>query len=504
MSDYRPEASGRSAVKTELTSAHLTWSRLLISLASGLFVPASGCKLSARTRTGQLRELSWLPIVCIWGRTDAQSPKVLHVLRRWASWSRSGRWLAGGIAAVVLAMAIAWLLFVPVADWFAHHDVGSAKGSLHEVALDNARGRLLTLAAGLLAGGALVFTALNFNLLRRTSERTDLWQRRTHELTEQGQVTDRYTKAIEQLGSDKLDVRIGGIYALERVARDSARDHSTVMEVLTAFIREHSCEQWPPPDSDGQERKPSIRPDVQAAVTVVARRDAQRDTQTVDLAGARLAGANLKGANLAGANLVSVDFSHASLATVNLNQAELFDADFTYADLHKADLSHALSLRANFSGADLSGSDLTITMLLDARLESAHLVRAKLHRAYLDGADLNGADLNGADLIHAQITRARLVGADLTGANLTNAMLYSSDLTGANLHNANLTGAMLGSELSAADLRAADIHAADLTAADLAGATWPANAPVPEGWKLDDDSGRLDVADSHAEPADAN
>ena len=61
-------------------------------------------------------------------------------------------------------------------------------------------------------------------------------------------MTDRYTKAIEQLGSDKLDVRIGGIYALERIARDSARDHPTVMEVLTAFIREHSREQWPPPD----------------------------------------------------------------------------------------------------------------------------------------------------------------------------------------------------------------------------------------------------------------
>ena len=72
---------------------------------------------------------------------------------------------------------------------------------------------------------------------------------------EQGQVTDRYTKAIEQLGSDKLDVRIGGIYALERIARDSARDHPTVMEVLTAFIREHSHEQWPPPDPGaGQER----------------------------------------------------------------------------------------------------------------------------------------------------------------------------------------------------------------------------------------------------------
>ena len=98
------------------------------------------------------------------------------MLKRWAAWPPGIRWLAG-IAAVVLAVAIVWALFVPVADWLARHDVGSATGSLHETALDNARGRLLTLGAGLVAAGALVFTALNFNLLRRNSEQTDQWQR---------------------------------------------------------------------------------------------------------------------------------------------------------------------------------------------------------------------------------------------------------------------------------------------------------------------------------------
>ena len=221
--------------------------------------------------------------------------------KRWATLPQGIRWLAG-IAVVVLALAIVWALFVPVADWLAHHDVGSVTGSLHETALDNARGRLLTLGAGLFAAGALVFTARNFTLSR------------------EGQVTDRYTKAIEQLGSDKLDVRIGGIYALERVARDSARDHPTVMEVLTAFIREHSHEQWPPTSSpDGREPERSTRPDVQAAVTVVGRRDARQDIRAHrphrrvtsrrgphrrvprrrDLTGADLTGANLTGANLA-------------------------------------------------------------------------------------------------------------------------------------------------------------------------------------------------------------
>ena len=189
-------------------------------------------------------------------------------------------WLVA-IAAVVLALAIVWALFVPVADWLAHHDVGSVTGPLHETAVDNARGRLLTLGAGLFVAGALVFTARNFTLSR------------------EGQVTDRYTKAIEQLGSDKLDVRIGGIYALERVARDSARDHPTVMEVLTAFIREHSHEQWPPSDhpaSRGQER--STRPDVQAALTVVGRRDPARNIRWIDLSGADLTGADLNEAVL--------------------------------------------------------------------------------------------------------------------------------------------------------------------------------------------------------------
>ena len=142
--------------------------------------------------------------------------------------------VAGGIAAVALAVAIAWVLLGPATDLIAAHDVSALAPSLRaahlQAARETARTQLLTLGAGVFAAGALVFTWRNFTLSR------------------EGQVTDRYTKAIGQLGSKKLDVRIGGIYALERVARDSRRDHPTVMEVLAAFIREHSHEQWPVPE----------------------------------------------------------------------------------------------------------------------------------------------------------------------------------------------------------------------------------------------------------------
>ena len=237
----------------------------------------------------------------------------------------------------MLALAIVWVLLVPAGDWLAHHDVGSAKGTSLQTARDAARGRLLTLGAGLLAAGALVFTARNFTLSR------------------EGQVTDRYAKAIEQLGSDKLDVRIGGIYALERIARDPAEDHPTVMEVLTTFIREHSHEQWPPPDPDGQERERSTRPDVQAAITVVGRRNAKRDIRFIDLLGAVLARAVLPD----GAVLDYADLTGAHLTGAHLTRADLFCAVLTDADLAAANLTGAYLTNANLADADLRSANLT-------------------------------------------------------------------------------------------------------------------------------------------------
>jgi Pentapeptide repeats (8 copies) len=326
------------------------------------------------------------------------------MLKRWTAWPRGIRWLIGGISAVVLALAITWVLFVPIADWLAHHDVGSARGPLLQTARDAARGRLLTLAAGLFAVGALVYTARNYSLSR------------------EGQVTDRYTKAIEQLGSKELDVRIGGIYALERIARDSARDHPTVMEVLTAFIREHSHEQWPPPDLGGSEQERSTRPDVQAAVTVVGRRDAERDIQPIDLTGATLTRATLTGASLAAAHLAAAD-----------------------------------------------------------------LVGADLRRAYLDAADLTGANLVGANLALASFAETSPFGGEVRRhAGLFGLIVhFRANLTDADLTGADLTGTIFGG-------------------ARLDGARWPQDAKVPQGWKLDTSSGRLEAAGTDPEPAKGN
>jgi len=239
-------------------------------------------------------------------------------------------------------------LALPVGGWLAHHDVGLAWQPRPLAARDAARGRLLALGAGLLAMGALVVTA------------------RSRARSRAGQLAGRYALALGQLGREELDVRIGGIRALERVARDSPGHHPAVMGMLADFIRERSGHHLPPPGPGGQAPERSPRPDVQAAITALGRRRTERDLGPVDLAGADLAGADLTGADLGGAVLA------------------------------RADLLAATLVRADLSGADLGG----------ARLTSANLAGADL-----TGADLSDADLTGADLASAELTRAELTGA---------------------------------------------------------------------------------------------
>jgi uncharacterized protein YjbI with pentapeptide repeats len=274
--------------------------------------------------------------------------------------------------------------------------------------------------AGLAALGSLVLTS------------------RTYRLTQQGQLSDRYTKAIAQLGDDKLDVRLGGIYALERIAVDSKRDHPTVVEVLSAFVRERSAPiQRVRPVNRRTAHPPIFRKqvklgtEIQAALTVLGRLPRRAGVSRGDLRQANLTGASLHRANL----------TEAELGRTYLTKVNLFEANLTEANLGRADLTNAI------------------------------LAKANLIEAWFKEADLTGANLGGADLTGANLTEADLTGADLYRADLTGADLYQADLTGADLSKANLTSAK---NLTQNQLDAAKGN--EIT-------QLPAGLRRPEGWR---------------------
>jgi uncharacterized protein YjbI with pentapeptide repeats len=268
-------------------------------------------------------------------------------------------------------------------------------------------------------------------------------------VSEDKQVTERFSKSIEHLGSDKIDIRLGGIYALEQIAIDSAKYHWTIVEILSAFVREKCpLDNFDPPAGNSEqtsveaqsEQKTSVSApkkvgvDIQAAMTVLGRRKAQDPPdKSIDLRSVNLPFIEIQEASLRGANLSGADLSGANLIRADLSEAFLYGANLSGADLDEADLNEA-----NLSGANLSGADLG-----GANLYGANLNEANLSGAFLDGAKLYGANLHGANLHGAFLWGANLSGADLNGADLSGADLSGADLSGANLNWANLCEADL-------------------------------------------------------------
>jgi hypothetical protein len=179
--------------------------------------------------------------------------------------------------------------------------------------------------------------------------------------TEEKQITERFTRAIEHLGNQQSSViRLGAIYSLERIAGDSERDHWVVMEVLAAFVRE---------TASLSKHENSIEPiseEIQAALTVIKRRDVNKDPKysSLDLSRTYLRKANFRGETVKNlffykcssrfSDLSNIDFTKSNLSLADFSSAKIIASNFTNANLSSADFSNALTENANFSSANLT------------------------------------------------------------------------------------------------------------------------------------------------------
>jgi len=167
-------------------------------------------------------------------------------------------------------------------------------------------------------------------------------------------ITENFSKAVEQLGSDQLPTRLGGIYSLERISRESERDYWPIMETLTAFVREGRPSTSAPISSavemvtkaePSQKRGPPT--DIQAVLDVLGRREKKvrkQDKDCLHLEGADLRGANLISGHFEGANFNKANLAGAYLKHTNLKDAFLWDAKLNGAILVSTQLKGATGL----------------------------------------------------------------------------------------------------------------------------------------------------------------
>ncbi|AKB31106.1 Pentapeptide repeat family protein [Methanosarcina siciliae HI350] len=330
-------------------------------------------------------------------------------------------------------------------------------------------------------------------------------------VAQEGQITERFTRAVDQLGNPAMEIRLGGIYALERIANESEKDYWPIMEILTAYVRKNSSIDAIENknvtllaiDIQANESKQKEVPetkkialDIQAVLTVLGRRkntfyDGESNSlnlshsrlQAADLEKANFEGADLEGANLEGANLVMTHLEEANLRNAHLEEADFFETHLQ---------------QANLGGAYLEKTYITNSYLVEASLMGAHLEDADFRWTHLEGADLVGAYLKRANLEGSHLEGSHLIEANLTEANLKGAYLgkvefeevepyvisskeddgirliaagkktdyedfFEIELKGANLASANLASA----NLTRADLSEANLPRADLSEANL-------------------------------------
>ncbi|NUK72572.1 pentapeptide repeat-containing protein [Streptomyces lunaelactis] len=337
-----------------------------------------------------------------------------------------------GASAAGLALLAVVVLFLP--GLVVDHDLAGAiiapKDRLG--AVNNVRTTLLQAVGGI---AIFVGAYVTWRQLRVSQEGLNA--------TREGQITDRFGQAVEQTGSDKLDVRIGGLYALWRVADHSDRDREAVIAIMAAFIRTHLP--WPGAETG------SHAPAADTLINSVQPLETRSADAQVALT---CLGVLCEGRRPEWLNLIATDLRRADCDGLHLQGVILDRACLEAASIFRSDLT-----RASLAGAVLRHAELTTSTLRFARCVAADLRGARLVETDLEDADFTGADLREADLCNA-----RAANASFRQANLSMADLRGADLSTADLREARLEGARASSRTlwpSGFDTSRAGVTAAD-------------------------------------------
>jgi len=246
--------------------------------------------------------------------------------------------------AVVAALLVACAVFAPA--WIVRHDLGAGGGTGLSAgdrltAVNDVRVTLLQGLAGVVAlGGVALGAVMTLRQIRVTRE---------------GQFIDRFSKAIDQLSSDHVGTRMGGIYAMEQIAEAAPSYRGHIGALLASFVRQHAP--WPPSrpleevDLERQRYHGGLRDDIGGAMAALSRR-----AMVLPGTGIELEKVDLRGADLAGHDLSRFCFAGSNLEGANMTGCDLTGTTFSGAILKDANMTGATLTGADFNGAELSGT----------------------------------------------------------------------------------------------------------------------------------------------------
>jgi Pentapeptide repeats (9 copies) len=307
------------------------------------------------------------------------------------------RWMLAAAAAVVITAFLVTIWLWAIAS---HAKPGT----------DQASARLDAVRTGLAAGagaGAAVGLMLAFRRQHHQEIATDLTDR---DATER-RITELYTKAVEQLGSDKAPVRLGGLYALERLAQDNRAHRQTIVNVICAYLRMPFSPTTPGsmPEPEAIEGEGERVIDTEARINEIG--DTWQQERQVRLTAQRILTEHLRDDRAKGKRSteppsprfwpdIRIDLGGATLIDFDLGNGVMADANFDRATFS----GNARFDRATFS-SDARFGDATFS-------HRAWFIGATFSRTWFEAATFSGDALFGEATFSGE---AGFAGATLSG-----------------------------------------------------------------------------------------
>lgn len=213
--------------------------------------------------------------------------------------------------------------------------------------------------------------------------------------SEQGVTVERLTRAMDQLASEDLSIRLGGILGLEQIAMLHEEEREKIMTILTTRI--HELDQRIKQDRSLQEAarleypegypEQNKRKDIEIAVKALSHILSCYEPEHMMYCG-------LRDVDLYNLFFVGTDMSRFRLTNADISWSVMESANFSGVELDRANLTHANVRYANFSHASLTGGNLTEIFLHMGDLSGACLRGANLTSATLSEVDVSSADFD--------------------------------------------------------------------------------------------------------------
>lgn len=245
---------------------------------------------------------------------------------------------------------------------------------------------------------------------------------------------NQYTTGLQLLKDTNSTIKLGGIFALEKIMNIDEDYHDKVVDMFCAYIRDYR-EKVKSLGTIKREIDSTLLPDYIRTIFKVLGRRQKKELEKVRI---DLRYTNWEGMNLSNQDFIAYDFKYSNFNNSNLSKSNLTSANLSNTTIIDANLSYTNLTEAYLLEAYISNSEIRYANLSKTNFKGANIAHSNLSYSELSKSDLSFSDLYMVDFSYAKLINTNFYCSDLLHVRMHDSILDSSNFIGIGLYDPNL------------------------------------------------------------------